>query len=136
MRKIAATIVLAVLILTSCASLQVYKLGDVIPPLYDISTQTVYVENVTVTNHSTGAAISFDSAADHDLIRMQFEGIRCTREEITEARSPIYTVVFTTRDGDIILYVISDTEFVIGEYCYEAVRFSADLLVLDSLTSK
>lgn len=136
MRKFAAIFVSLALILTSCSSLRAYLLGDIIPPLYDTSTQTVYVEEVSILNHSTDVSVQFDSASDHDLIRMQFEGIKCTREENLETRTPLYTVIFTTRDGDFVLEVISDCEFVIGEYYYEAVRFSADLLVLESLTSK
>ncbi len=136
MRKFAAILMFLALILTSCSSLRAYLLGDIIPPLYDISTQTVYVDEVSITNHSTGVSVKFDSASDHDLIRMQFEGIKCARGENTEERTPLYTVTFTTRDGDFILDVISDCEFVIGEYYYEAVRFNVDLLVLESLTSK
>ena len=136
MRKFAAVLVLLALIFTACASMKSYLLGDVLPPLYDISTQTVYVTKVSVTNHTSDKTVEFDSASDHDLIRMQFEGINCTREENTAERAPIYTVTFTTRDGNFILDVISESEFVIGEYYYEAVRFSADLLVLESLTSK
>ena len=136
MRKFAAVLVLISLVLTACSSLKSYVLGDIIPPLYDISTQTVYVEKVSLTNHSTETTVEFDSASDHDLIGMQFEGINCTRKKNTEERTPIYTVTFTTRDGDFILDVISESEFVIGEYYYEAVRFSVDLPVLESLTSK
>ena len=136
MRKFAAIFVSLALILTSCSSLKAYLLSDIIPPLYDISTQTVYVDSVTLTNHTSDVTVEFDSASDHDLIRMQFEGIKCSREENLETRSPLYTVIFATRDGDFILEVISDCEFVIGEYYYEAVRFNVDLLVLESLTSK
>jgi len=135
MRKFAAVLVLLAFLLSACSSLQSYLLGDIIPPLYDISTQTVYVDKVSITNHSSGITVEFDSAADHDLIRMQFEGIRCTRVENTESRTPVYTVTFSTRDGNTDILVLSKSEFIIGEYYYEAVRFSADLLVLESLSS-
>jgi hypothetical protein len=135
MRKFAAVFVLLALTLTACSSLKSYLLGDIIPPLYDTSTQTVYVEKVTLTNNTSGVSVEFDSASEQDLLRMQFEGIRCTRSEIVEELTPKYTVIFTTRDGDFTLKVISEAEFVIGEFYYEAVRFSADLVVLESLTS-
>ena len=131
--RILLSALLAVLMLTSCAS--DYFLDDIIPELIDISTQYPHVEKVTVVNGATGESIEYTDPKMQDNIRMIFEGVQCTRKKGTDAMTaePLFTVRFHALDGDTVIYVLSGSSYVIGEYTYKAITFGVDTLYLENL---
>lgn len=124
---------LTVLFLTGCAS--DYFLGEVIPELIDISTQYPHVEKVTVQNGATGGSIEYTDPKMQDNIRMIFEGVQCTRKKGNgvAADEPLFTVTFHALDGDTVIYVLSGSSYVIGEYTYKAITFGVDTVYLENL---
>lgn len=132
-RRITAVLLVTVLFLSGCGA-GAYFLDDVLPELIDISTQYPNVESVTVTNIASGESVTYTDPDMQDNIRMLFEGVQCTRkkstEKITEA---VYTVTFGALKGSTVIYVISGSEYVIGEYTYKAITFGADMVYLENL---
>ena len=125
--------VLAVLCLAGCAS-DIF-LDEVIPELIDISTQYPHVEKVTVTNEATGESIEYTDPKMQDNIRMIFEGVQCTRKKGSgvPADGVLFTVTFHALDGDTVIYVLSGSSYVIGEYTYKAITFGVDTVYLENL---
>ena len=123
----------AILLLTGCAS--DYFLDDIIPELIDISTQYPHVEKVTVQNGATGEAIEYTDPKMQDNIRMIFEGVQCTRRKGSgvPADGVLFTVTFHALDGDTVIYVLSGSSYVIGEYTYKAITFGVDTVYLENL---
>ena len=126
-------VLLALVLLTGCAS-DIF-LDEVIPELMDITTQYPHVEKVTVVNGGTGESIEYTDPAMQDNIRMMFEGVQCTRKKGsgTAAGEPLFTVTFHALDGDTVIYVLSGSSYVIGEYTYKAITFGVDLVYLENL---
>ncbi len=131
--QILLTAVLAAVLLTGCAS-DIF-LDEVIPELMDITTQYPHVEKVTVTNGATGESIEYTDPAMQDNIRMIFEGVQCTRKKGNgvSADEPLFTVTFHAVDGDTVIYVLSGSSYVIGEYTYKAITFGVDTVYLENL---
>ena len=125
--------VLTLVCLTGCASAMF--LDEVIPELMDITTQYPHVEKVTVTNGATGASIEYTDPEMQDNIRMMFEGVQCTRRKGNgvAADEPLFTVTFHAVDGDTVIYVLSGSSYVIGEYTYKAITFGVDTVYLENL---
>lgn len=128
------TSVLAAALLTGCTA-TAYFLDEVIPELIDISTQYPHVEKVTVTNGATGESIEYTDPEMHDNIRMIFEGVQCTRKksDAVAADGVLFTVTFHAVDGDTVIYVLSESTYVIGEYTYKAITFGVDTVYFDNL---
>lgn len=131
--KITALLVLVALLFCGCGA-KAYFLGDVLPELMDITTQYPNVESVTVGNIASGETLTYTDAGMQDNIRMLFEGVQCTRTKstakITEA---VYTVTFNAIGESTVIYVISGSEYVIGEYTYKAITFGVDMVYLENL---
>ena len=127
------TAVLAVFCLAGCAS-DIF-LDEVIPELMDITTQYPHVEKVTVVNGATGESIEYTDPEMQDNIRMMFEGVQCTRRKGSgvAADEPLFTVTFHAVDGDTVIYVLSGSSYVIGEYTYKAITFGVDTVYLENL---
>ncbi len=130
-------ILLAVLLtafcFTGCAS-DIF-LDEVIPELMDITTQYPHVEKVTVMNGATGESIEYTDPEMQDNIRMMFEGVQCTRKKTgaPAADAVQFTVTFHAVDGDTVVYVLSGSSYVIGEYTYKAITFGVDTVYLENL---
>lgn len=130
-KRLAILLLSAVLLLTGCGA---YFLDEVLPELMDISTQYPNVESVTVTELASGDTVTYAEPDMQDNIRMLFEGVQCTREKTTVgAEDAVYTVEFKAQDGDTVIYVISGSEHVIGEYKYKAITFGVDMIYLENL---
>ena len=131
--RILPAVLLAVLMLTGCAS--DYFLDDIIPELIDISTQYPHVEKVTVVNGATGESIEYTDPKMQDNIRMIFEGVQCARSKANGIPTDgvLFTVTFHALDGDTVIYVLSGSSYVIGEYAYKAITFGVDTLYLENL---
>lgn len=130
-KRLAILLLSAVLLLTGCGA---YFLDEVLPELMDISTQYPNVESVTVTELASGDTVTYAEPDMQDNIRMLFEGVQCTREKTTVgAEDAVYTVEFKAQDGDTVIYVISGSEYVIGEYKYKAITFGVDMIYLENL---
>lgn len=130
---ILSALLLAAVFLTGCAS--DYFLDEVIPELIDISTQYPHVEKVTVTNGATGESVEYTDPKMQDNIRMIFEGVQCTRSKTGAPPTDevLFTVTFHALDGDTVIYVLSETSYVIGEYTYKAITFGVDTVYLENL---
>ena len=135
MKKFLGAIIIAIIILStlSCSSLRTYYLDEYLPELIDITTQYPYTESITVTEVSTGKTVDFTTGEEMDNIRMQFEGIECTRHDLTENYAPAYEVCFRTTDGDVILGIASTTHFIIGEYRFSSIALKFDLFYFEKL---
>ncbi len=111
-----------------------YVLDDYIPELMDVTTQYPYVEKISVTDCASGNTVEFTDGVTHDIIRMQFEGIQCIREKTGAADyGPLFTVTFYTTDGETTVYVLSKSEYIIGEYLYEAMTAGVDVVFFENL---
>lgn len=120
--------------MTGCMA-TAYFLDEVLPELMDISTQLPNVETVTVVNGATGESIEYTDPEMHDNIRMIFEGVQCTRQKGNAAAADdvAFTVTFHAVNGDTVIYVLSESSYVIGEYTYKAITFGVDLVYLENL---
>lgn len=127
------TILLAAFCFAGCAS-DIF-LDEVIPELMDMTTQYPHVEKVTVVNGATGESIEYTDPEMQDNIRMMFEGVQCTRKKGNgvAADEPLFTVTFHAVDGDTVIYVLSGSSYVIGEYTYKAITFGVDTVYLENL---
>jgi len=130
--RILLTALLMVFCLAGCAS-DIF-LDEVIPELMDITTQYPHVEKVTVTN-AAGESLEYTDAEMHDNIRMRFEGVQCTRKkaDAPAADDVQFTVTFHTVDGETVVYVLSGSSYVIGEYAYKAITFGVDTVYFENL---
>ena len=138
-RITAALLVLIMLTLSGCGSFKVYDINEIIPPLIDVTTQYPYTEKITVTKCDTGETLEFTEGADHDLIRMQFEGIPAIREKLKASASvnPLYEVTFYTTEGSVTVSVLENKfNFAIDGYMYETMRSAIDLLFFENLFLK
>lgn len=127
------TVLLTALCFAGCAS-DIF-LDEVIPELMDITTQYPHVEKVTVLNGATDESIEYTDPEMQDNIRMMFEGVQCTRKKASgvSADEPLFTVTFHALDGDTVVYVLSGSSYVIGEYTYKAITFGVDTVYLENL---
>lgn len=135
MKKIILGIILlgTLLCLAGCGSFRVYQFDEIIPPLWDITTQNPYTEKICVTNCSTGETLEYTEGDDHDMIRMRLEGIQAIREKDKGDSSPLYEITFYTTDGTTSISVLSEYDCVIDGYRYEALRSGFDLLYFEAL---
>ena len=126
------------LLFTGCDTLKVYNFSEMLPPLMDIETQYPYTVKITVTESVTGESVEFNEGRDHELIRMQLEGIQSIRDkyDVEEHGEPRYTVEFQTTTGKFTLVILSEVDFLIDGYHYESVRSGADLYYFASLFAK
>ncbi len=129
-------LLLALLCLSGCSSAVIHDFDDLLPPLIDITTQYPYITSIVVGDVQSNDMVTLTDGVDMDTMRMQFEGIRALRKKADDTETALYTVCFVTTDGNFQIDVISETEFVIDGYYYEAVRFGTDLYYLGSLFGK
>ena len=127
-------VISALLALSGCGSFKVYQMNDILPPLVDITTQYPYTEKITVTECSSGKSLEFTEGADHDMIRMRFEGIQAIREKPkSDDPAPLFDIVFTTTDSTVAISVLSEYAFLYDGYKYEILRSGIDLIYFENL---
>lgn len=124
-------LILSALLLMGCGSLQTYDIGDLLPDVWDITTQYPYTQQITVTNCVTGDTVEFTDALDMNVVRMQLEGIQCIREK--ESESPIFEISFKTPDGITKLGIISEYYYMFDGYRYNAIGNGVDLVFFNNL---
>lgn len=130
---LALALAVGTLLFCGCSA-KAYFLGDVLPELMDITTQYPNVESVTVTNIASGETLTYTDAGMQDNIRMLFEGVQCTRKKSTSGMTEaVYKVEFNALSGGTVVYVVSGSECVIGEYTYKAITFGVDMVYLENL---
>lgn len=134
MKKILFIMLICLLLFSSCST-GVYTLGDVLPELIDITTQYPYVESITVFETASQRSVTFTDGITHNNIRMQFEGIQCTREKSKGDYPSLYTVTFSTTEGDVKVYIVSNHEFLINGYLYTSIALELDLVYFEHLFS-
>lgn len=128
-------IILSLLILlTGCQPPGLYILGDYLPPQVNVKTQLHYIETIIVTDCSSGESFEYTGKSDQELIYTQFEKIPCIRKKYSGDDTPLYKIEFVTADGVTTLSVLSEYEFILDGYRYEAMRYHVDLFVLKELT--
>lgn len=132
MKKFLSVILLSVMVLTGCGSLTTYDLGELIPELWDITTQYPYTEKITVTDCTNGTVLEFTDSSDMSNIRMQLEGIACIREK-EEGTAPLYEITFHTTAGTESIEILSEYYYMFGGYRYNAVGAGVDLIYLAGL---
>ena len=139
-RRIIAAVLLLIFAIcfTGCRKTPgLYQLDDIIPKLMDTKTQYPYTTSVVVEKDSTGERLDYTEGTDHDKIRMQFEGIKCYRDKLTESDDyedgVQYTVTFVTTDGEVAIEVISKDTCIIDGYVYHAMTSGIDILFFDNL---
>lgn len=139
-RRIIAAVLLLIFAIcfTGCHKTPgLYQLDDIIPKLMDTKTQYPYTTSVVVEKDSTGERLDYTEGTDHDKIRMQFEGIKCYRDKLTESDDyedgVQYTVTFVTTDGEVAIEVISKDTCIIDGYVYHAMTSGIDILFFDNL---
>ena len=134
MKKILLITLICLFWFSSCST-AVYTLGDVLPELIDVTTQDPYVESVTVFETESQRSVTFTDGITHNNIRMQFEGIECTREKSKKDYPSLYTVTFSTTNGDVKVYIVSNHEFIINGYLYKSIALELDLVYFEHLFS-
>lgn len=132
MRKIISVILLLSLLLVGCGSLKSYDLGELIPELWDITTQYPNTQKITVTDCASGESVEFTDDGDMSNIRMQLEGIVCIREK-EEGTSPMYEIRFQTKSGVTTLEILSEYYYMLDGYRYNAVGNGVDLMFFAGL---
>lgn len=131
-RIISVLILLCALLLSGCGALSSYNLGDILPPLWDITTQYPYTEKITVNNCATGESLEFTDSSDLNQIRMQLEGIECMREKKT-GDSPLFEITFHTTDGNYEIEILSEYYYMFDGYRYNALGNGVDLVFFQNL---
>lgn len=127
------------LVLTGCGSFKVYHINDIVPPLIDMTTQYPYTEKITVTNCTTGETLEYTEGSDHDLIRMQLEGIEAVREKVkdNEKYQPLFVITFHTTEGKTDVQLLDNSyRFIIDGYLYDALRSKIDIVFFENLFLK
>ena len=130
---------IVMLVLTGCGSFKVYDINEIVPPLIDVTTQYPYTEKITVTNCTTGETQEFTEGSDHDLIRMQFEGIEAVREKVknTQEFTPLFVITFHTTEGKTDIQLLDNSyRFIIDGYLYDALRAKIDIVFFENLFLK
>lgn len=133
MKKLISVIILflSALLLVGCGALRTYDIGDLLPDVWDVTTQYPYTQKITVTNCATGESVEFTDASEMNTVRMQLEGIECIREK--ESESPIFEISFQTTGGVTKLGIISEYYYMLDGYRYNAVGNGVDLVFFNNL---
>lgn len=121
------------LLVSSCSAARIYSLDEYLPPLTDVSTQLPYTDSISITDVRSGKTVEFTSGEKIDQIRMRLEGIECSRHKITDEREPIYEITFFTKDGSVVVKIISEKTFNIGNYRFSSLALNLDLLYFEKL---
>lgn len=137
MKKLLTEILLflSVVLFVSCGSLQTYNIGDLIPDLWDVTTQYPYTEKITVTNCATGDSVEFTDSSDMNMICMQLEGIECIREK-PKGEAPLFEITFQTTNSRTTLEILSEYYYIFDGYRYNAVGNGVDLVFFNNLFIK
>lgn len=125
-----AVSVILMLSLFSCDAPGVYKLSDNLPPLIDPQTTYPYVQSVDITDNTSGEAVTLEESSQLSTVRMQFEGIKCIKDNINGAL--LYTVTFNTTGDPFTIYVYENEMLMIDGVSYSVERGGIDLFYLAS----
>ena len=89
--------------------------------------------SIVVTRLTTEESVEFTEPTAMDAFHQRLEGIKCISDKKTEGLLPRYTITFMTEEAAETLFVISDTEFILNDVHYEAMRGGIDTVYLESL---
>ncbi len=123
-------VVILMLSLFSCDAPGVYKLSDNLPPLIDSQTTYPYVQSVDITDNTSGETITLEESSQLSTVRMQFEGIKCIKDDLDGTL--LYTVKFNTTGEPYTIYVYENEMLMIDEVSYSVERGGIDLFYLAS----
>ncbi len=131
--KIPAILLLAVLMLISCDAPGVMLLDEQLPPLTEKTTDYTVTTSILVTRLSTEETVEFTTPQEMDAFHQRLEGVKCIRDKNLSGLLARYTITFFTADSAETLFVVSEKDFILGEYHYEAMRGGIDTVYLESL---
>ncbi|MBQ4350336.1 MAG: hypothetical protein II768_03695 [Clostridia bacterium] len=135
MKKIALilALLLAALFLSACDAPGVTVLDELMPPLTEKATGYAVTTEIRITKLTTGESVSFTEPADLNSVHMRFEGIKCIRDKKFDDIQPLYNVAFFTDTSADSFDVCTATDFIYGEYHYDAMRSGVDFVWLEGL---
>ncbi|MBR5367343.1 MAG: hypothetical protein IK132_13955 [Clostridia bacterium] len=135
MKKLALLLALlfAALLFVSCDAPGVILLDSLMPPLMEKTTGYAVTTEIRITKLTTGETVSFTEPADLNNVHLQFEGIKCIRDKKFDDIQPLYNVAFFTATSGDSFDVCTSTDFIYGEYHYDAMRSGVDFLWLEGL---
>ena len=131
--KTLAVLLLAVLLLISCDAPGVMLLDEQLPPLTEKTTDYTVTTSILVTRLSTEDTVEFTTPQEMDAFHQRLEGVKCIRDKNLSGLLARYTITFFTADSAETLFVVSEKDFILGEYHYEAMRGGIDTVYLESL---